>query len=299
MFTFEHTHQTIDLNIQAMMDYLLYSSLFLSIAAVSKAYVSSILQAMPVSLGACLIMFLVTFSVYNMNRKTDRSEDAINHSRRFAFTQKYAGVLWYSSLAGYAVAFLVAGYYGPWALLATAVPLASGILYSIPFMPKGCRDRRLKDVPLVKNLLIGLAWAVPVACLPAACTGAPFGMMTVVVGLFFFLLSFINSTVFDIRDVAGDAGTGVKTIPVMLGIRKTKILLSFLNLAGIAVVLWLCRGALPFLETLVIAALALYVQGYIVFFDGSELNRILYDLVADGQNLLLGGMMCLAVICVV
>ncbi len=299
MFSFEHTNRTTHLNLQGVVDYLLYSSLFLAIAAVSKVYVSSVLQDMPISAGACLIMALGTFSIYNMNRKTDESEDAVNHSRRYAFTQKHAGLLWYSSLAGYGLAFLVASFYGPVAIAATAFPLASGIAYSIPLLPAGCRYRRLKDVPLVKNLLVGGAWAVPVACLPAACTGAPFGMMTIVVGLFFFLLSFINSTVFDIRDVAGDADSGVRTLPVMLGIRRTKMLLSVLNLAGIAVVLWLCSGALPFIETMVIAALALYVQGYIVFFDGSELNRILYDLIADGQNLLLGGMMYLAVVCVV
>ncbi len=299
MFGLEHPKKTIDLNLQVVLDYLLYSSLFLAIAAVSKVYVSSVLQDMPISAGACLIMVLGTFSIYNMNRKTDESEDAVNHSRRFAFTQKHAGLLWYSSLAGYGLAFLVASFYGPVAIVATAFPLASGIAYSIPLLPAGCRYRRLKDVPLVKNLLVAGAWAVPVACLPAACTGAPFGMMTLVVGLLFFLLSFINSTVFDIRDVAGDADSGVRTLPVMLGIRRTKMLLTVLNLLGIAVVLWLCNGTLPFLETVVIAALALYVQSYIVFFNGSELNRILYDLVADGQNLLLGGLMYLAVVCVV
>jgi len=299
MFTFEHTNKTIDLNLQVVLDYLLYSSLFLAIAAMAKAYVSSVLQGVPVSAGACLIMFLGTFSIYNMNRKTDESEDAVNHSRRFAFTQKYAGVLWYSSFAGYGLAFLVAGVYGPWAMAITAIPLVSGILYSIPFLPAGCRYRRLKDIPLVKNLLVGLAWAVPVAFLPVACTGAPFGLMTLVTGFFFFLLSFINSTVFDIRDVEGDAGSGVKTLPVMLGIPRTKVLLSVLNLAGIAVVLFLCAGTLPPVEMLVIVAIALYVQGYILFFNGTELNRILYDLVADGQNILLGGMMYLAVVCVV
>ena len=163
MFSFEHTNRTTQLNLQAVVDYLLYSSLFLAIAAVSKVYVSSVLQDMPISAGACLIMALGTFSIYNMNRKTDESEDAVNHSRRYAFTQKHAGLLWYSSLAGYGLAFLVASFYGPVAIVATAFPLASGIAYSIPLLPAGCRYRRLKDVPLVKNLLVGGAWAVPVA----------------------------------------------------------------------------------------------------------------------------------------
>ncbi|WP_083475297.1 UbiA family prenyltransferase [Methanogenium cariaci] len=292
MFKFEHTPGNSDLNLRSLFDTLLYSSLYLCIAAVSMVYLSSVLQDIPISLAACGIMFLVTFSVYNLNRKTDEDEDAINHSRRYAFTKKYATVLMSVSLGTYVVAFLIAGIYGMMAVVITAIPLVNGILYSIPFLPpRGFRYRRLKDIPpFVKNFIVGLAWALPVALLPAACTGCSLGgEMTVAVGFFFFLLSFIDSTVFDIRDVKGDAETGVQTIPVILGIPKTRCLLSVMNCAGIAIILALCNGSLSTIETVIITGIAMYIQGYILFFNGTEREHSMYDLVADGQYLLLGG----------
>lgn len=299
MFSYGHTPGNSDLNLRALFDNFLYSSLYLCIAAVSMVYLSSVLQDISLSLPACLIMFLVTFSVYNLNRTTDEEEDAINHSRRYAFTKKYANVLMGLSIATYIAAFLIAGMYGILAVAITAIPLINGILYSIPFLPRGFRYRRLKDIPVVKNFIVGLAWALPVALLPIACAGFLPGEMTIAVGFLFFLLSFIDSTVFDIRDVQGDAETGVATIPVILGIQRTRILLSIMNGIGIGMILILCSGCLTPVETAIIAGIAIYVQGYILFFNGAELSRILYDLIADGQYLLFGGMMYISTICIV
>lgn len=291
MFKCEHTLGNIDLNLRALVDNFLYTSLYLCIAAVSMVYLSSVLQDIPLSLPACLIMFLVTFSVYNLNRKTDEEEDAINHSRRYAFTKKYAKILMDLSIATYIVAFLIAGIFGIVAVIITVIPLINGVLYSIPFLPQEFRYRRLKDIPFVKNVIVGLAWALPVALLPVACTGCPFWEMTIGVGFLFFLLSFIDSTVFDIRDVKGDAETGVQTIPVILGIQRTRILLSVMNGIGIGIILIRCSIWLTPVETAILAAIAIYVQGYILFFNGGDLSRTLYDLIADGQYLLLGGLM--------
>ncbi|WFN34280.1 UbiA family prenyltransferase [Methanogenium sp. S4BF] len=298
MFKYEHTPGNIDLKLRVVFDNFLYSSLYLCIAAVSMVYLSSVFQDIPLSLPACLIIFLVTFSVYNLNRKTDEDEDAINHSRRYAFTKKYAKILMDLSIATYVVAFLIAGIYGIAAVAITAIPLINGVLYSIPFLPHGFRYRRLKDIPFVKNFIVGLAWALPIALLPVACSGCPPGEMTIAVGFLFFLLSFIDSTVFDIRDVKGDAETGVQTIPVILGIQRTRILLSVMNGMGIGIILVLCSGWLTPVETAILAGIAIYIQGYILFFNGADLSRILYDLIADGQYLLLGGLMYISTVCI-
>lgn len=299
MFKFEHIIGNNGLNLWSLFNTILYSSLYLCIAAISMVYLSSVLQDIPVSLAASLIMFLVTFSVYNLNRKTDENEDAINHSRRYAFTKKYEKGLMGLSFAAYVLAFLIAGMSGIVAVVITAIPLVNGILYSIPFLPSRFRYHRLKDIPFVKNIIVGLAWAVPVALLPVACTGFPAGRMTMVVGLFFFLLSFVNSTVFDIRDVKGDADSGVQTIPVILGIPWTRILLSVMNLAGIGIILALSNGCISIVETAIIVGIAIYIQGYIVLFNGAEFNRVMYDLLADGQYLLLGGVMYLSTVFIV
>ncbi len=299
MFRYEHMHATIDLKFRVLFDFIMYSSLYLSFAAIAMAYVSSVLQQLPVSPEACLIMFLISFSVYNMNRKTDEKEDEINHSERYAFTKRYTNALLALSFVAYALAFLIAWGFGVTAMAITAVPLLSGILYSVPLLPEGFRFRRMKDIPAVKNLLVGIAWAIPIAMLPAVCTGSLFGTMTIVVGFLFFLLTVINTVIFDMRDVIGDAESGVQTIPVICGVRRTRILLSMLNIGGGSIVLACCTECLSLAEIGVLACIVLYVQCYIVRFDWNAFDKVIYDLVADGQYLLFGGLMYLATTAIV
>ncbi|MDK2974716.1 MAG: hypothetical protein PWP08_1087 [Methanofollis sp.] len=296
MFRYEHTPGNIGLNSRAVLDFFMYSSLYLSCAAIAMAYVSSVMQDLPVSPAACLIMFLVTFSVYNMNRKTDESEDAINHSERFAFTSKYAKALMACTVAAYILAFLVAGMSGAFAVVITSVPLVSGIFYSVAIFPAVFGYRRLKDVPCVKNLLVGIAWATPVALLPPLCTGMPTGFMTVVVWFFFFLLTVINTVICDMRDVDGDIASGVRTLPAIIGVERTRILLSAANLGGGAAVLLSCSGYLSTAGIVAIACIVAYVQGYILLFDRNARKKVVYDLVADGQYFLLGGLFVLSTI---
>jgi 4-hydroxybenzoate polyprenyltransferase len=254
------------------------------------------MQDLPVSPAACLIMFLTTFSVYNMNRKTDESEDAINHAERFAFTQKYAKHLMAAAAIAYLLAFAIAGVSGIFTVAVASIPLVSGIFYSVAVLPTGFRYRRLKDIPCVKNLLVGVAWATPIALLSPLCIGAPVGVMTAVVWFFFFLLTVINTIVCDMRDVDGDIAAGVKTLPSIVGVGRTRLLLSAANLGGGAAVLVSCAGHLSPAAIVAIACIVAYVQGYIILFDRNARNKVVYDLVADGQYFLLAGLIVLSTV---
>lgn len=296
MFKCERTHGFTVPSIRAVLNFFMYTSLYLSIAAVLMAYVSSAMQDLSISPAACLIMFFVTFSVYNMNRKTDESEDAINHAERFAFTHRYAKALMAAAVAAYLLAFLIAAMSGWLTVVITSIPLVSGIFYSVAVLPRGFGYRRLKDVPFVKNLLVGVAWATPIALLSPLCIGAPVGFMTAVVWFYFFLLTVINTVVCDLRDVDGDIASGVKTLPAIVGVKKTKIILSAANLGGGAVVLLSSIGHLSLIGIAAIACIIAYVQSYITLFDRNTLDKVVYDLVADGQYFLLGGLIALAAI---
>jgi 4-hydroxybenzoate polyprenyltransferase len=296
MFVCEHTPGNTGLNGRAVLNVVMYSSLYLSFAAVFMAYVSSAMQDLPVSAAACLIMFLTTFSVYNMNRKTDESEDAINHAERFAFTQKYANHLMAAAVVAYLFSFVIAGFSGLSTVAVASIPLVSGIFYSVAVLPPGFGYRRLKDIPCVKNLLVGVAWATPIALLSPLCIGAPIGMMTAVVGFFFFHHTVINTNLFDKHDVDGANASGVKTLPAILGVGRTRLFLSVANLGGGGAVLLICAGHLPLAAVAAIACIIAYVQGYILLFDRSDREKVVYDLVADGQYFLLGGLIVLSTV---
>jgi len=94
----------------------------------------------------------------------------------------------------------------------------------------------LKDVGLSKVFLIALVWTCVTVLLPPLEAGAP--VLTRDVELLFaerFLFVFAISLPFDIRDRDRDAARGIRTIPVAVGVTRSK------QLVGLALVghLWL------------------------------------------------------------
>lgn len=291
MFNLEHATGRVSCIIRESRDYLMYSSIYLSIAAAAMACISCTLQGIEILPICAGIMFFVTYSIYNMNRKTDENEDVINHAARYSFTKKYEHPLLCSAICAYGFAVILAAGCGVTTLLVTIIPLVCGIAYSIPLLPHGNRYRRFKEIPAVKNLVVSIAWALPPALLPGYVSGSNPGVMAGITGLLFFTLVFINTTVFDMRDIRGDSLAGVRTIPVILGVKKTKILLTVANLVLGMVVILISMKIIPRAETIVLVFGVIYAQGYIVLFQEVATKNVLCDLIADGQFIVFGGLL--------
>jgi len=287
---FEHGYSTcrFEWNPVILIDYLVYSSLYLAFAAGSMAFISSVLHEVLFNPIVFVLGMLITYSVYNLNRKTDESEDAINHSKRYEFTKKYEKFLFSTAIGAYVLALVISWIYGPAVVLISAIPLISGLIYSTPIFPRKFPYRRLKEIPVAKSLLVAVAWALPPALLPVYIAGALPGMITLAVILFFFSLVFINTVLFDMRDVEGDRITGVRTIPVCIGIPNTTRLLTLVNVIFGASVVFLLWGDIPLMYLVLIIAGIFYAQWYIRNYQQISQSNLLCDLIADGQFIALG-----------
>lgn len=233
-------------------------------------------------------MFLIPFSVYNLNRKTDEMEDEINHVKRFKFIQKYGKYLYFASIFSYLVALMIAGMYGIIVLLIALIPLITGILYSVPLFPGNYRFRRLKEIPAIKNITLGLAWAITLSFLPVFMASEVPSGTTYIVFIFLYSFFFINTTFFDMRDVEGDRQAGVYTIPVLLGISKTILALSVINIIlGAIVIIYYLKAETPF-ELIIIVSSVLFTQLLLLIFDSYGSNNYLFDVVADGAFIIIG-----------
>jgi 4-hydroxybenzoate polyprenyltransferase len=174
------------------------------------------------------------------------------------------------------------------------LPLVSGIFYSVPILPRWCRYRRLKEIPVMKNLVVSMSWALSASFLPVFMTASIPGTATLLVFLFTFSWTFIASTLPDIRDRAGDSATGVATIPVLIGVARTRYLLTVINILSGVLILTLGRSVLAVGSCVVIICSLLYSQACIVAIDRTRMNSLLVDVISDGQFLAIGGL-CLFV----
>ncbi len=272
---------------QVFVHLVVYSSLYTSIMMAAMVYISCLLQGLPFDLVATAILMLVVFAVYNLNRKTDEDEDVINHSERYNFTKKYESILFRSAICAFAIAFCLAALQGFGSLLITTIPLVAGIVYSVPLFPARFGFRRLKEVPFMKSLIVAFSWTIPATLLPICHAGLPAGAATGIVGVFFFLQTFTNTVVYDMRDVEGDAASGVRTIPTILGSRRTLLLLTGINVS-IGAALVLAGGFLSgFCSVLLLAAGTAYALGYLLCFQRFGTEKLLFELLTDGEFIML------------
>lgn len=276
--------------LKMVLDLLIFSSLYVGLQGVGMVYFSSVVQKIQPNIAVFAIMLLVPFSVYNMNRKTDEEEDIVNHPDRFRFTKRFEQQLAHGALVAYVLAAVIAVEYGPLAVAVTLVPLLAGILYSMPILPRCVGYRRLKEIPVMKNLVVCSSWGSIAVLLPLVVAGAPVTLETVLCLVVFASWGFCGSALPDMRDVKGDALSGVKTIPVLIGIEKTRTLLGIMNVAITLVVFAVgIIAALPVVATgLFLGALA-YIQGCIGSFGRVGKTDFICDVLMDGAFVIVGG----------
>jgi len=234
---------------------------------------------------AAVVVGLVSFAVYTANDLADLEEDAINSPDHSSFVADHPGVVAGLAAGTFALGTALAWWGGgPVALALACVPLGASLFYSLPVTPAG---RRLKDVLGANTALVALAWAVTVTGVPLAFAGRSVGPVATAVCLFFFLRSFISVEVFNVRDVTGDAATGVDTIPVVLGVPRTRVVLALFE--GCSLALLVALMTVP--SVALVALLALPVMGYslgLTWFLGETGRMDTFCLAKDGEYLLLG-----------
>ncbi|WP_461865208.1 UbiA family prenyltransferase [Thermococcus sp.] len=206
--------------------FMISTSLFLALSGVFKLYLSFVFYGIAPRWNLLLMTFLLVFSVYGINKLTDLNEDEINNPERVGYIKKVAKVLKYAIILSLILAIVLSALSSPWAILVVLFPIASGILYSIRISPQ---YPRLKDITGIKNIIIATTWANGTTFLPyLVAEDVPLSKVALIY-YFFFMKSMINTILFDVRDIEGDRINGIKTIPVKLGFKKSKMLLVMLN----------------------------------------------------------------------
>lgn len=96
------------------------------------------------------------------------------------------------------------------------------ILYSLPLIPTKTGGKKLRDVGMLKIFLIAFIWTVSTAILPVLQCEASFqNTRTWLIILEKILFIFAITLPFDIRDLAYDESRKLKTIPMLIGVKKT------------------------------------------------------------------------------
>ncbi len=221
------------------------SSIWIALSAALGPAIICKIYGLPYDPIASAIVFLVTWAVYAIDKVSGSREDLLNDPDR-AMLAKYP-VKQFAMLA-YVVAIVLATAWRPIAIYAVLAPGIAGAFYTARI--GGIRP---KDVPLAKNLIV------------AAATAFCHGWLTGCGYMLIFLLILAGTIFSDLRDICGDAASGVRTLPVILGSSRTLMVLAAINIP------------IAFLSPVIAILIALFI----LYFSKQRPN-LEYDFFIDG-----------------
>ncbi len=209
----------------------IYPSIWVALAISSLGIFTQEILQLGSNLQAIALIFFTALIPYNLDRIFDSYVQKIPDTKaQLFFRQPCIWVLLVFAIAATAILLYNAPYEVRYVSIAGIIPL----LYGTPLFPWKNKSQwqwyRLKDIPGSKAWIVGSILTYAVIVLPLAYAKVEFDLIAVLTTVFMFVFIVTNSHTFDIRDVISDLEKGVITLPIMAGIRGTKIILTAMNL---------------------------------------------------------------------
>jgi 4-hydroxybenzoate polyprenyltransferase len=219
-------HQIIKLS-----NYIVFSNLFIAFCALAYAAKTSLLlYGDNGNIHVNLLVFFSILFMYCFHRINKKNQLTSGEQKEERFTWSYdhkktVYVLLAISLTGDAFQLL----FLPFRTWCVIIPVgALGLGYTFPVIPAKTGWKRLRDIYLLKTLCIAFAFSWLTTFLPVIFTESVSALVKPP-ALFIFVRSFLFIAAlcipFDIRDIKYDQQKGLKTLPVIAGI-KTSILIA-------------------------------------------------------------------------
>ncbi|MEW6686634.1 MAG: 4-hydroxy-3-methylbut-2-enyl diphosphate reductase [Candidatus Edwardsbacteria bacterium] len=271
--------------------FLFKSNLFLALGAGSLSYAACRMQAIEPSLIYHFIAGFYVFAMHLLNQFTDKKANRLNEPARVAFYEHYKFLLVTLGLCSSLGTLFLSILLGLRPFLVVLLASAFGLVYRIRIIPKFFGFRSLQELPASRDLFQSLAWTLIIAVLPPFSQNKGLGMDTLTAGLFSFILVFVRSVIFDIRDIQGDMIVGKETLPILIGKEKTKLLLTFLiSILGLFIFFagrnsWL-DPVLSFLLIIPIFYLFLYLY---LYHQRMVWRGLSFEFMVDASFLISGG----------
>jgi len=197
---------------------IVFSNLWIATSASGLTLNTYLLLGKQVNFLVVFLVFLATFSIYNLQRLIKHHFQNKNYSKRHHWILKHIKVLILlvaiSSLGSVFLFFKVYSFQYFLYLLPFSIV---SVLYGVTLFSE---NKSLRDLPFTKIFLIAITWAVTSVVLPFIELDLAFNVLFVQLFLFNFLFMLAITIPFDIRDIKLDSES-TKTLPQYLGIEKS------------------------------------------------------------------------------
>lgn len=208
---------------------LINSNIYISLAAVLFTIETQIQLGMSPQWHPYLfLIFFATLCEYNVHRFiTVITNKAALNSEKHKWVKDNL-ITFYALVILSVAGFIVTAFMAKIEVLLTLAPIAAlTLLYSIPVYGNKKSIFRLREIPYLKIFIISFTWSATTVLLPLIKTGQTYETTHVILMLIErFVFVFAITIPFDIRDMEADRAANTKTIPLLLG-EKRSMLISY------------------------------------------------------------------------
>lgn len=223
--------------LKKLQNWLLNTNIYQALGAGSMAYTALVLQGLEKGLSFVAIAFSYILSMLLFNSLSSIPADRYNNPDRAGMYEKrkglFIGLAMVTGLSG----LLLALEKGVLPFVIFFLMSLAGLLYRAPLLPAsltGGRIFRLKDIPASKTLFISLSWAMVCVILPTFSIRGSADLVSLSVFLFVIVLIFVRTAFLDILAMQGDRIAGRETLPILIGEKRSRLLLKKVLLALLA-----------------------------------------------------------------
>lgn len=216
---------------QRFLQLIVYPNIWVSAAIASLTFFVQDTLTLPLTWQPALLIFCAALLPYNLDRVIDTfvQKDPNRQDLSF-FRSSTVWVILVASAVGTALLIYHAPSSVQWVSLGGLIPL----IYGLPLFPwrraKGSLHwYRIKDIPGTKAWLVCGSITYAVVAVPLAYAQQLPHLSTAITALWLLIFVGSNSHMFDIRDLKSDRKKGVLTLPLLTGVKRTRLILTVLN----------------------------------------------------------------------
>ncbi len=210
--------------LKKLIDLILYSNLWIALGAMAMALQTQLLLSNNIRFTSLIsFIFCSTLFLYAIHRIVGiQKVKGFLNMERFAVIASYKShIIFYAIVAGLGSAFFF--FQLEWKIwMYLGIPAFISLGYVLPVFGK---QRRLRDFSHIKIYLIAISWAwITVLLVALEENHAIYEWEIIVLFVERTLFVFAITLPFDIRDLKVDQTNAVKTIPMLIGIKRTKVI---------------------------------------------------------------------------
>lgn len=267
---------------ERVLEILIYPSIWVSAAIASLVFFTQDTLLLPADWRPIALIFAIALLPYNLDRILDSYVQKIPDKKVQSYFRNKA-IFLLLLVAGLATGILL--YFAPRHVRLVSCGVLVPLLYGIPWLPrkqgKQIRWYRIKDIPGAKAWIVCGIITYAVVAVPLAYADAAFDQAAALMTLFLLVFIGSNSHIFDVRDVDSDQKKGVLTMPLIVGVRGTRIIWTILNLVMLLLNCWGLTAGLPVPAPFVVVPATLVTLFYVWTLD-TKTPRNVYNIWIDG-----------------